>query len=37
MGVGVREKRVKLSPGRREGWGEGFLRSGCISDYSTLI
>ena len=30
---------MKLSPGRREGWGEGVLRSGFIfsSSYSDLI
>jgi len=30
---------VKLSPGRREGWGEGVLRSGFIFSlsYSNLI
>jgi len=30
---------VKLSPGRREGWGEGVLRSGFIFSlsYSDLI
>jgi len=34
---GRREMGVKLSPGRREGWGEGVLRSGFISHYPTLI
>jgi len=30
---------LKLSPGRREGWGEGVLRSGFIFSlpYSDLI
>jgi len=28
---------VKLNPGRREGWGEGVLRSGFVSHYPTLI
>jgi len=32
-----RETGVKLSPGRREGWGEGALRSGFSSYYPTLI
>jgi len=34
---GGRETGLKLSPGRREGWGEGVLRSGFISHYPTLI
>ena len=36
-GGGGRETRVKLSQGRREGWGEGVLRFGFISHYPTLI
>ena len=28
---------VKLSPGRREGWGEGVLRSSFISHYPALV
>jgi len=32
-----REMGVKLRPGRREGWGEGVLRSGFASHYPTLI
>jgi len=36
-GEGGRETGVKLSPGRREGWGEGVLRSGFISHYPALI
>jgi len=32
-----REMGVKLSLGRREGWGEGVLRSDLISYYPTLI
>jgi len=36
-GGGGREMGVKLSLGRREGWGEGVLRSGFISHYPTLI
>ena len=28
---------AKLSPGRREGWGEGVLRSDFISHYPPLI
>ena len=36
-GEEVGEIGVKLSPGRREGWGEGVLRSGFISHYPTLI
>ena len=32
-----REMGVKLSPGRREGWGEGVLRSSFISCYPTWI
>ena len=34
---GGREIGVKLSPGRRNGWGEGVLRSGFIFHYPTLI
>jgi len=34
---GRRETGVKLSLGRREGWGEGVWRSGFISHYPTLI
>ena len=30
-GAGGREKGLKLSPGRRERWGQGVLRSGFIS------
>jgi len=37
QGGGVRETGLKLSLGRREGWGEGVLRSGFISHYPTLI
>jgi len=37
VGGGGREMGVKLTPGRREGWGEGVLRSGFISYYPTLI
>jgi len=37
LGVGGRETGVKLSLGRREGWGEGVLRSRFISHYPTLI
>jgi len=37
LGGGGREMRVKLSPGRRDGWGEGALRSGFISHYPTPI
>ena len=36
-GGGGRETGVKLSPGRREGWGEGVIRSSFISHYPTLI
>jgi len=36
-GGGGRETGVKLRPGRREGWGEGVLRSCFISHYPTLI
>jgi len=36
-GGGGRETGVKLSPGRREGWGEGVLKSGFISHYPTWI
>jgi len=36
-GGGGTETGVKLSPERREGWGEGVLRSGFISRYPTLI
>jgi len=38
-GGGGRETGVKLSLGRREGWGEGVLRSGFIFSlcYSDLI
>jgi len=32
-----RKTGVKLSPGRKWGWGEGVLRSGFISHYPTLI
>jgi len=31
------EMGVKMSPGSREGWGEGVLRSGFISHYPPLI
>jgi len=34
---GGRETGVKLSLGRREGWGEGVLRSGFNSHYPPLI
>ena len=34
---GSREMGLKLSPGRREGWGEGVLRYSFISHYPTLI
>jgi len=34
---GGRETGLKLSLGRREGWGEGVLRSSFISHYPTLI
>jgi len=37
LGGGGREMGVKLSPRRREGWGEGVLRSGFSSHYPTLI
>ena len=38
LGVGGgREMGVKLTLGRREGSGEGVLRSGFISHYPTLI
>ena len=37
-GGGGREKSgVKLSLGRREGWGEGVLRFSFISHYPALI
>jgi len=36
-GTGGRETAVKLSVGRREGWGEGVSRSDFISHYPTLI
>jgi len=36
-GGGGREMGVKQSQGRRDGWGEGVLRSGFISHYPTLI
>ena len=37
-GEEVEESGAKLSPGRREGWGEGvFLRYGSISHYPSLI
>jgi len=36
-GGGGRGTGLKLSPGKREGWGEGALRSGFISHYPTLI
>ena len=37
-GQEVEESGAKLSPGRREGWGEGvLLRLGFISHYPTLI
>jgi len=36
-GQGGRETGVKLSPGRREGWGEGVLRFSFISHYPTLL
>jgi len=32
-----RKTGVKLSPGRREGWGAGVSRFGFISHYPTLI
>jgi len=34
LGGGGRETGVKLSPGRREGWREGVLRSGFIFSLS---
>jgi len=34
---GGREMGVKLSPGRREGWGEGVLRSGFNSHCPALV
>jgi len=34
---GGRGMGVKLSPERREGWGEGVLRSGFISHYPALL
>jgi len=37
LGGGGREMGMNLSPGRREGWGEGVLRPGFISHYPTLI
>jgi len=36
-GEGGRETGVKLSPGRREGWGEGVLRFRFFYHYPTLI
>ena len=36
-GGGGREMGVKLTPGRREGWGEGNLRFIIVSHYPTLI
>ena len=36
-GEGGRETGLKLSLGRREGWGEGVLRSGFISHYTALM
>jgi len=33
----VEELGVKLSLGRREGWGEGGFSCGFISHYSTLL
>ena len=36
-GEEVEESGAKLSPGRREGWGEGVLRFGFISHYPALI
>jgi len=36
-GGGGRETGVKLSPGRRDGLGEGVLRFSFISHYPTLI
>jgi len=36
-GGGGVETGVKLSLGRREGWGEGVLRSGVICHYLALI
>ena len=37
-GEEVEELGAKLSPGGREGWGEGvFLRYGSISHHPTLI
>jgi len=32
-----RKLRVKVSHGRREGWGKGVLRFGFASHYATLI
>jgi len=34
---GGRETGLKLSPGRREGWGEGVVQFSFISHYPTLI
>jgi len=36
-GVGGREMGVKVSPGRRDGWGGGILRSTFISHCPALI
>ena len=37
QGEEVEKSGVKLSPGRREEWGEGVLRFGFISYYPTRI
>ena len=35
--IPCQEMGVKLSPGRRQGWGEGVSRSGFVSHYPALI
>jgi len=38
LGVGRRERnRIEVETGRREGWGEGVLRSSFIFHCPTLI